>query len=247
MKTKKSLSLKSWAFGFSLLISMETIFAKDIDPSIREQVIQDLAAESRQDFLDYQADPFAPKAEKVILKGYWDAKARNLVFQRSTKKKLEDELKISMLSLTEKGAFINARNLALASLSAGGILYFIPQKNLIFWETDEEEVPESLSGEKFWTNPVIGNLLSGFLSHVQEELKQTDTKSLGSSALKSFMMIILNPAAALAKQVNKFRAHKITQGHTQIITEFPITPDADKSLDAPPQTNYIGLHFTFHF
>jgi len=245
MKSKKSLSLKSTVLGLLLLMSTEALFAQVSDNDLREQVIQDIVNESRQELNDINGGAPFQRSEKVLLKGYWDAETRSFKFERSSKAQMAEYLRIAKLPIAEKEAFLNARNLAIASLSAGGIIYFVPKKNIIFWETDEQDLPELKRGETFWTNPIVGNLLSGFLSHAQQELQDANSTALGSKNIKSFLMLILNPASPLARQISKVRGNKTTEGHTAISTESPIPKEGFQDDKLP--TNYIGLTFTFRF
>jgi hypothetical protein len=246
MKSKKSLSLKSAILAITLMMSAEAALAQSLNPDEREQVIQDIVNDSRQDLLNYNGGSVA-QGEKVILKGYWDAETRSFKFERSTKSQMAETLRISKMPMAEQEAFLNARNIALAGLSAGGIIYFVPKKNIIFWETDEEVAQEINRSETFWTNPIVGNLLSGFLSRAQKELQYSDSAAMGSKGLKSFLMLVLNPASPLARQIGKVRGNKHIEGRTEISTASPIENDPYQRTDSDLPTNYIGLTFTFKF
>jgi len=163
---------------------------------------------------------------------------------------MEDALGMSTMPIYEQDQVINARNLALASISAGGIIYFIPGTNTIFWEKNEEErdLKEQLRQERLWTNPILGNLLSSFLTHAQKEIAHKQSIAKSPSRWRSFLMVVLNPAASFVKQANKMANQRyFSEGSTDIVT---VTPGLDKNRqnwEDREMTNYIGLQFTIRF
>lgn len=248
MKIKKSLCMMSLVFMFTSLSPLMKSVATETSREAKEAAIQQIIDEVRESRYNswYNHIP-----GKLVFKAKWDRRSLRVRFEESSPEQMDQALGMAHMPIYEQDQIINARNLALASISAGGIIYFIPQTDSIFWEVNEEDhdLTDSLRRDRLWTNPILGNLLSNFLSHAQKELEREEAMSKKPSRLRSFLMMILNPAGAFARQVNKIVDEKyLVSGSTDILTESPVFFEEETPRwDERNQTNYIGLRFTVHF
>lgn len=212
--------------------------------AIREKVIKDIVAES------YGQDPFAGQysyqgPRRIIVRARIEGP--RIRMEKSNESQLAREINLKNLAPGEQNGFINTRNMALAGISAGGILYFFPNQKIFFWETDDANLPEGSIRDGILMNPMIGGILSGVLASAQRDLKNSDYKVMGSKKLGAMMMLILNPAEALVQNTNQVTGRKVfTGGTTEITTESPQKPYQPTTYSDRP-TNYIGLQFQIRF
>lgn len=213
---------------------------------IREKVIKDMVAESYGQESVYGSRYGYHSVHKRVYRGRVDQQGR-IRLERSNEDQLGKAINLGALPTTERDRLINSRNMAIAGLSAGGILYFLPGQNLFFWETKDEELPEGSVRDGVLTNPLVGGLLGGALSSAQKELKNNNYKFMGSSKLGHMLMMVLNPAEGFAQSFNDTYGERVfTGGTTDITTISPMQPYS-QATEADRPTNYIGLHFQIRF
>lgn len=212
----------------------------------REKVIKDLVEESYGQGGVYSSRYSYYGGQKTVYRGRRDERGR-IRLERSNEEQLGRMINFKDLPTNEQSKFMNTRNMAIAGLSAGGILYFLPGQNIFFWETKEDNLPEGSVTDGIITNPVIGGLLSSALSSAQQELKMNNNKFLGSSKLGHMLMMVLNPAEGLAQSINEVYGERVfSEGTTDITTISPMLPYSP-AADSDRPTNYIGLHFQIRF
>lgn len=208
----------------------------------REQAIREAVQDARKwHTILEDAQP------KQVYQGRMDR--GRVAWAHSDESTLQKNLQFQKFSNKERQSFFSTRDMALAGLSAGGILYFFPEQKIFFWEINDNSRNNngSESIDDILMNPLIGGILRGVLSNLQKDLKNNDGKLMGSRRAGSFAMIILNPAEALAQNVNHFAGGKVFEdGSTEITTIAPMRPEyMPDPLKTPP--NYIGLHFQLRF
>jgi hypothetical protein len=231
MTTKKILSLI--AAVFLILATFEAIAAPMTDYEIQEKVINDMAR-AYSTSANYHYD--FPQVEKIVYRGHKDHQ-NNLVLERSNEQDLANGLRAQNLEFSAERDFLDTRILALAGISAGGILYFFPGQKFFFWETTESATPDTNRSTEIWTNPVIGNIISGVLSRLQRDLKDD-----------SLMMVVLNPADSVIHKVNNFSNSRVFySATTEVTTKSPFIKDPGYHQFSETPTNYIGLQFHIRF
>jgi hypothetical protein len=213
---------------------------------IREKVIQDIVAES-YGHRDGLFGPYSYRAHRRAIYRCYRASANRIHIQRARESELESTFNFGNLPVEEQSALFTTRNMAIAGVSAGGILYFLPGQNIFFWETDEDNLPEGSIRDGILMNPVIGGILSGVLASAQRDLKNNNNKFMGSKKLGAMALVVLNPAEAFVQNTNSAAGHRIfTSGSTEITTVAPVRPyDPVRNENKP--TNYIGLQFQIRF
>lgn len=211
--------------------------AAEISPEIREQVIQEIVQESRTG-----NPPIARR--KWVLRGSFEGKRRQLVLKSADEAQLKRHLNLPQLESQDQRKFLNTRSMALAGLSAGGILYFFPGQKFFFWEISEDAHLESDLRKDIWTSPVLANILSGLLKNLQRDLK-SKKRLLGSKKMSSFMMVLLNPSDFIARKL--WGQGRGNRGSTEVLTESPIPQDSTFTENTATRTNYIGLQFKLRF
>lgn len=213
---------------------------------MREKVIQDIVAES----YGHRESPYGPynyrPPRRAIYRCY-RASANRIHVQRARESELESSFNFGKLPAEEQNAIFTTRNMAIAGVSAGGILYLLPNQNIFFWETDETTLPEGSIRDGILMNPVIGGILSGVLTSAQRDLKNNNYKFMGSQKLGAMALVVLNPAEAFVQNTNAVAGHRVfTSGTTKITTMSPQRP-YDHPSESEKPTNYIGLQFQIRF
>lgn len=212
----------------------------------REKVIQDIVAESYGRETIFTNRFNYNSLHKRVYRGRRDDRGR-IRLERSDEAQLSQIMNLRTLPESERNRFINSRSMAIAGLSAGGILYFLPGQNIFFWETKEEELPEGSVRDGVLTNPVVGGILSSALASAQKELKNNNNKFMGSSKLGNMLMMVLNPAEGFAQSFNAAYGERVfTNGSTEISTISPMPSDS-RAAESDRPTNYVGLHFQIRF
>ena len=136
--------------------------------------------------------------------------------------------------------------MALAGISAGGVLYFVPRKNVFFWEDNigNEHVIEK---DGFWMNPLVGGFVSKLFTRMQRDIKESDGVIYGSEPAGSILMIVLNPAEAFGNKYNALAGRSIFRdGETVIISMAPAQTTIG-APDDPSKRGYIGFRFRLRF
>lgn len=213
---------------------------------IREKVIKDMVTESYGQESIYSSRYSYHSVHKRVYRGRMDQQGR-IRLERSNEDQLGKAINLGALPTTERDRLINSRNMAIAGLSAGGILYFLPGQNMFFWETKDEELPQGSTRDGILTNPVVGGLLSSALSSAQKELKNNDGKFMGSSKLGHMLMMVLNPAEGFAQSFNDAYGERVFSGGTTDITTISPMQPYSQAAENDRSTNYIGLHFQIRF
>lgn len=213
---------------------------------MREKVIQDIVAES----YGHRESPYGPyyyRPSRRALYRCYRASADRIHVQRARESELESSFNFDKLPAEEQSAIFTTRNMAIAGVSAGGILYLLPNQNIFFWETDEGNLPEGSIRDGILMNPVIGGILSGVLKSAQRDLKNNGYRFMGSKKLGVMALVVLNPAEAFAQNTNAVVGHRVfTSGTTKITTVSPQRPYSHPS-ESEKSTNYIGLQFQIRF
>ncbi len=215
---------------------------------IRAKVIRDIVAEShglRQS--PYGLYSYRRPARRAIYRGYRVSAAGRIHIQRARESEMESTFNFDSLPADERSAIFTTRNLAIAGISAGGILYLLPNQNIFFWETDENNLPEGSIRDDILMNPVIGGILSSVLTSAQRDLKNNNYHLMGSSTLGTLALVVLNPAEAFVQNSNATAGHRVfTSGSTKIVTTSP-QKTFNRLRESEKPTNYIGLQFQIRF
>lgn len=197
--------------------------------ALREKVIKDMAAEYARPLYPHRFQP----EKKIVFRGRMDRGVIRLV--PSNEAQLERNVILKNIKPSEAHQLINTRTMALASLSAGGILYFFPGQKIFFWETSSKNVTEESFQDGVLMNPMIGGLLNGVLSRLQKDVRKD-----------SIMMVVLNPADAFVQATNRMaRRRVLVSGTTEIRTVDQASSTRPQNMDQPPK--YLGLQFQIRF
>jgi len=188
---------------------------------------------------------FRLKHHRLMIRGERiDGKIRLV---KSSEIQLQESLRFKELQPSDQNGFINTRNMAIAGISTGGILYFLPGQSVFFWETDEGNLPDGSFRDDVLMSPLIGGILNGVLTSMQREIKNNNYEVMGSQKMGRIMMVVLNPANTMVEFANRSFHNKVfTSGITEIATRSPLTPYYPAGyFDRPP--NYIGIQFQLRF
>lgn len=204
------------------------------------KVIKDMAEEAYK-----PRGVFRLRPHRLMIRG--QRIANKIRLQRSSEAQLQEQLRFGDLGSSDKNDFINTRNMAIAGISTGGILYFFPGHSVFFWETDENNLSEGSFQEDVLMNPLIGGILNGILTSLQRDIKNNDSKLMGSQRMGRIMLVVLNPASTMVELANRSFGNRVfTGGTTEITTASPLTPYYPSGyFERPP--NYIGLQFQLRF
>ena len=147
---------------------------------------------------------------------------------------------------TEASDLLSTRNMAIAGLSAGGILYFFPGKKIFFWETTDKNISEDNLSSDIIMNPVIGGILRGVLSNMQKNLRNNNGQFMGSQQAGSVMMVVLNPAASIVRSINTMAGRRVLfSGSSEIQTVDQSNLSRPIYMERP--TKYLGLQFQIRY
>lgn len=113
-----------------------------------------------------------------------------------------------------------------------------------FWEYGFEAFAEIPSIQDLIITPVIGSLLGEAAFQYEKKIRERGGKVLGSRALGSVALIILNPAGAFSDAVNKALGSRVIQSAKADLVLKRYSPDRNNES---MQANFIGIQFSFRF
>lgn len=198
----------------------------------------------------YGEDPQThPSFRRRILRGQWDPRKNHYILKQSNENDLKENLRNLPWKTSEQTIlFDNTREMAAIGLSAGGILYLIPEKNIFFWEDQDSQSHRDKNSKHTWLTPVVSNFINDLLIQMHKDIDENDGQVMGSKKAGSFFMFILNPAQSFSQKINQTARRNIfKEGRTQLLTENPYHT---RSIGAPIEkikSNYIGIHFQLTF
>lgn len=177
---------------------------------------------------------------RTIVMGKWDPHRHRYIVRHSSRSELEQN--ISSLKPEQKDFLDSTRDLALVGVSAGSLLYLLPEKNLFFWEGDSKDPNNYWTRENLMTSPVAAGFLNQLLVHVRQDIEDSQ-----QTVVSSLFVVLLNPADAVSEEVNRdFHERVFKEGLTEIVSQPP-TPMYRIGPPGVVINNYIGLRFRLVF
>lgn len=195
----------------------------------------------------YQKEYKYELSKRVLIKGRIDASGKKIQMEYSDEKEMQEMMRLKEWQDDDMLHFMETQELALAGLSTGGLLYMFPNNKVFFWDADEDSAREMSRGKRIWTSPILGNILSSALSRFQKALKNDQGEVVESKGLRSFLMVLVDPAYSFVEKINQLANRKVFySGRTELIT---MTPDEMQTLGYQTQSmaNYVGFRFTLRF
>lgn len=195
----------------------------------------------------YQKEYKYEISKRVLIKGHFDATGKKIRMEYSDEKEMQEIMQIKEWPNDDMLSFMETQDLALAGISAGGLLYMLPKNRIFFWDADANVARDMSRGKRTWTSPILGNILSSALSRFQKVLKHDRGDVIESKGLRSFLMVLVDPAYSFVEKMNKMANRKVFfSGSTELLT---MNPEEMQMLGYKTQsfTNYVGFHFTLRF
>lgn len=112
-----------------------------------------------------------------------------------------------------------------------------------FWEYGFEAFAEIPSIQDLIITPVIGALLGEVAYQYEQKIRNDGGKLMGSKALGSAAMIVLNPAGALSQAINSVLGAKVIKSAKADLVLKRYKP----SNNEPGLETMIGIQFNFRF
>jgi hypothetical protein len=194
----------------------------------------------------YNRDPLLDGPTHPVYRLRWDAPQKNYFFTPVSQQEFQSNLHRLPFYEGERELFENSRELALAGLSAGGILYFVPQKNLFYWE-DRSQGRSEDDSNLLWMSPAITTFVNKLKDRMKADIADNNGRAYGSHRIGSLVMVVLNPAEAFGNHWNAvIGRHVFSQGETLIISKSPMYWTGG-APDDESKRSYIGLRFELNF
>ncbi|MBP9680261.1 MAG: DUF3943 domain-containing protein [Bacteriovorax sp.] len=112
-----------------------------------------------------------------------------------------------------------------------------------FWEYGIEAFAEIPSIQDLIITPVIGSIMGELFFEWEKKIKNNNGKIFKSKILGKTASILMDPAGAFSKKLNKILKHKVIKRSSFNITNRPPLPPEDPDF----QKGYLGLQFKMSF
>lgn len=113
-----------------------------------------------------------------------------------------------------------------------------------FWEYGFEALAEIPSMQDLIITPVVGSLLGEAAYQYEQKIRNGGGTVLGSKALGTIALIVLNPAGAFSEAVNSALGSKVIKNAKADLVLKRYRPFKDSGA---LESNFIGIQFSFQF